>query len=194
MQAFYRYAIAAVWLLWLLYWIAAALHAKPVRARESAASRLSHMVPLALGVALFFANRLPVPWLNDRFLPRGIGWFGLAFCLTALGLAFSVTARAWLGGNWSGTVTLKQDHELIRTGPYGWVRHPIYTGLLLALLGSTLAIGEWRGLLALALITAAVLRRIAIEEAFLARQFGAAYCRYRAEVPALLPIPRRSAQ
>jgi protein-S-isoprenylcysteine O-methyltransferase Ste14 len=193
MQAFYRYAISAMWLLWLLYWIAAALHAKPVRARESTASRLSHMVPLALGVVLFLANRLPIPWLNERFLPRGIGWFWLAFWLTALGLAFSVAARVWLGGNWSGTVTLKHNHELIRTGPYGWVRHPIYTGLLLALLGSALVNGEWRGLLALALITAAILRRIRIEEAFLARQFGAAYRRYREAVPSLLPLPRRRA-
>ena len=87
-------------------------------------------------------------------------------------------------------VTLKQDHELIRSGPYRWVRHPIYTGLLLAILGSAIALGEWRGLIALVLVAAAVLRRIAIEERFLTQQFGAAYARYRAEVPALVPMPR----
>ena len=86
-----------------------------------------------------------------------------------LGLAFSVAGRVWLGDNWSGTVTLKQDHELIRSGPYRWVRHPIYTGLLLAILGSAIALGEWRGLVALALVAVAFLRKVAIEERFLAR-------------------------
>jgi protein-S-isoprenylcysteine O-methyltransferase Ste14 len=72
------------------------------------------------------------------------------------------------------------------------VRHPIYTGLLLAVLGSAIALAEWRGLIALALITAALLRKISIEERFLAQQFGVAYLRYRDEVPALLPLPWRS--
>jgi len=125
-------------------------------------------------------------------LPRTAGWFWLGFVLVALGLAVSVAARTWLGRNWSSMVTLKRDHELIRSGPYRWVRHPIYTGLLLAVLGSTIALGQWRGPIALALIAAAFLRKISIEERFLAQQFGVAYCRYRDEVPALLPLPWRS--
>ncbi len=96
-------------------------------------------------------------------------------------------ARVWLGRNWSGTVTLKQDHELIRGGPYRWVRHPIYTGILLALLGSAIATAEWRGPLGFALITISLLRKIKVEERVLTGQFGEAYTRYQAEVPALLP-------
>jgi len=88
-------------------------------------------------------------------------------------------------------VTVKLDHELIRSGPYRSVRHPIYTGLLLALLGSAIALREVRGFLGLALVALAFLRKIAIEERFLIEQFGAAYDRYRAEVPALLPMPER---
>ena len=134
-------------------------------------------------------QHVPMAWLAARFLPRVAGWFWLGLVLVALGLAFSVAARIWLGRNWSSMVTLKRDHELIRSGPYRWVRHPIYTGLLLAVLGSAIALGEWRGLIALALIIAAFLRKISIEERFLAPQFGAAYRGYRDEVPALLPQP-----
>ena len=89
---------------------------------------------------------------------------------------------------------MKQDHSLTRSGPYGFARHPIYTGLLTAILGSAIAQAEWRGFVALALITLSFLRKIVIEERFLTAQFGAAYARYRAEVPALIPwplVPRR---
>ncbi len=191
MQAFHQYSIPALWFAWLIYWCVAAIGAKATRRQESVASRLSHLLPLFLGVGLLASSHLAGPWLAVRFLPRATGWFWLGFSLVVLGLAFAVAARAWLGGNWSGTVTLKQDHELIRNGPYRWVRHPIYTGLLLAVLGSAIALGEWRALVGLALITVSFLRKIGIEEQFLTQQFGDAYTRYRAEVPALLPVPRR---
>ena len=85
-------------------------------------------------------------------------------------------------------VTVKHDHELVRSGPYALVRHPIYSGVLLALIGTTLAIGRWRGLPGLALIAAALLCKLTIEERFMSEQFGEAYARYRAEVPALIPF------
>jgi protein-S-isoprenylcysteine O-methyltransferase Ste14 len=151
---------------------------------------LSHIVPLAVGIALLATLHVPYAWLAMRILPPSAGWFWLGLALVVLGLACSVAARVWLGNNWSGMVTLKQDHELIRSGPSQVVRHPIYTGLLLAILGSAIALGEWRRVVALALVAAAILRKIAIEERFLTQQFGAAYARYRAEVPALVPMPR----
>ena len=190
MRAFHQYSIDVLWLAWLLYWCVAAVGAKATRRREGIASRLSHIVPLALGIVLL-SVRTPIDWLEARVLPRAEGWFWLGLCFVVLGLAFSVAARVWLGGNWSGTVTLKLDHELIRSGPYRWVRHPIYTGLLLAVLGSAITLGEWRGVIGVALIAAAFLRRIAIEERFLTQQFGASYARYSKEIPALVPMPWR---
>jgi protein-S-isoprenylcysteine O-methyltransferase Ste14 len=185
--------ILALWLVWLVYWFAASLTAKTTRRRESFASRLSHIVPLLLGTALLVSPRFAGPYLTMRYLPyvTHLVWYWSGFCLVAIGLGFSALARIWLGRNWSGIVTLKQDHELIRGGPYRFVRHPIYTGLLLAVLGSAIAMGEWRGLLGLALFTIAFLHKIRIEEQFLTEQFGPAYARYRAEVPALIPMMGR---
>ncbi len=191
MRAFYQYSITGLWIAWLSYWIIAAAGAKAIRRQEGLTSRLSHVVPLLLGLALLLPRHLPVAWLTIRILPPGIVWFWIGFVLVALGLAFAIAARAFLGGNWSGVVTLKQDHELIRAGPYRWVRHPIYTGLLAALLGSVIALGEVRGLIALALFTLALLRKIALEERLLTEEFGPVYGRYRREVPRLLPSPWR---
>jgi protein-S-isoprenylcysteine O-methyltransferase Ste14 len=186
-RLFYHQAFNVVWLVWAIYWCVAAIGTKRTRYRESVASRLLHIVPLLLGIALLVSPRIAGRLLSQRFLPVSATWFFVGFALTILGLGFSVYARFWLGGNWSGTVTLKDDHELIRGGPYNRVRHPIYTGILLAVLGSAIATGEWRGLFALALITAAFLRKITVEERVLTEQFGDAYRRFQAEVPALIP-------
>src|SRR5262249_31101443 len=153
----------------------------------------SHGVPLTAAAVLMASRRLPIDWLYARVLPASTAVAVSGIAMTAVGLAFSVWARLHLGGNWSGTITLKHDHTLVRTGPYRLVRHPIYSGLLLALLGSAIAIGEWRGLLAVALAWLALLRKASIEERLMRENFGADYERYAREVPALIPsIIRRS--
>jgi protein-S-isoprenylcysteine O-methyltransferase Ste14 len=191
MQTVYHNLISTLWLLWLAIWTVSAFRTKRVVRVENLASRLSHLVPLGIGVALLTSDHFGGPWLATRIYPRtdGTFWFGAA--LVAFGLSFAVWARLHLAGNWSGTVTLKQDHDLIRSGPYRLTRHPIYTGILLAILGTAIALAEWRGIVALALITLAFLRKIDIEEGFLTARFGEAYARYRAQVPALIPWLRR---
>lgn len=139
------------------------------------------------GITLLTFSRLAGAALGHRFLPRSAALFWIGAVLLLAGLLFSVAARRHLGGNWSSRVTVKQDHTLTRSGPYRLVRHPIYTGLLLAVLGNAIALGEWRGLVALALFCAAFLRKIQIEERFMLEQFGDAYMRYRKEVAALVP-------
>jgi protein-S-isoprenylcysteine O-methyltransferase Ste14 len=108
--------------------------------------------------------------------------------LTAVGLLFAVWARQYLGSNWSGTVSIKKDHQLITNGPYALVRHPIYTGVLLALVGSAMAIGEWRAVLGLALASLALWRKLRLEKHLLHRQFGETYQAYCQRVPALIPF------
>jgi protein-S-isoprenylcysteine O-methyltransferase Ste14 len=187
MTTSYPVLIPALWALWLVYWIVAAVGAKESRRIESVGSRLSHTVPLILGGALIGSPHILGGHLNQRFVPDTPTWNWAGTMLVAFGLAFAVVARIWLGRNWSSMVELKKDHELIRSGPYRWVRHPIYTGLLTALLGTVLAVGNWRAVLGLALIVVAVIRKLTLEERFMAEHFGDAYARYRAEVPALLP-------
>jgi protein-S-isoprenylcysteine O-methyltransferase Ste14 len=184
----YRWLFPFLWLVFIAVWIAMARGGKAVAERESVYSRLSHYLPLAIAIYLLAAPHVPIAVLDDRFVPL-ILWpvrFGAA--LTFAGIAFAIWARVWIAGNWSSDVTLKRDHELIVDGAYRWVRHPIYTGILVALAGTALAVGEWRGVLAVVLACAAYCRKLTIEEAVMRRQFGEAYARYAERVPALVPF------
>jgi len=184
----YRQLLNGLWLAWALYWIVSAYGTKRTRRRESLGSRLSHVLPLAAGTVLIAWPHLHLGhWLSRPLLPPGPMRFGGALVLVVAGLAFTVWARVYLGGNWSGTVTLKEGHELIRTGPYAWVRHPIYTGLLVALAGSAVACGELRAFAGLAVVAAAFVRKLRTEERFMRETFPEEYPRYCAQVPALLP-------
>jgi protein-S-isoprenylcysteine O-methyltransferase Ste14 len=179
-------AVALLWGGWALYWFVAAFAAKPVARRESVASRLAHLLPLAAAALLLGPRPMP-GWLETRFVGAGAALDLVATALVAAGLAFAVWARIALGGNWSGTVTLKHGHTIVRSGPYRWIRHPIYTGLLVAVTGTALARGDWRGLLALAVVVPALWRKLRLEERWLEGEFGAAYSDYRATTWALLP-------
>jgi protein-S-isoprenylcysteine O-methyltransferase Ste14 len=180
--------IAALWIGWLLFWIVTAIGTKKTETAETTGSHLSHFAPLVLGAALLVSPRLTPAALNGRFIPPSFVLSSIAAALVVFGLALAITARIWLAGNWSRVVTIKQGHELIASGPYGLVRHPIYTGLLIAVAGSALAIGQWRALCGLAIITAALLRKLSIEERLLLEHFGEGYAQYREKVPALIPF------
>jgi protein-S-isoprenylcysteine O-methyltransferase Ste14 len=184
----YHALLPVTWLCWALYWGLAAIGTKATTRRESAASRLVYTVPIALGALALFASHPLAGMLRRRFVPATAAWFWVGWAVTLAGLALAVAARMWLGRNWSGTVTLKKDHELIRTGPYAYVRHPIYTGLLLALIGTAIAIGQWQALVGVALVALALVRKMTVEERFMRDQFGEAYARYRARVRALVPF------
>ncbi len=184
----YRWLFPLLWIVFIVFWIAMARGGKAVAERESVYSRLSHYGPLAVGVYLLAAPRVPIFPLDARFAPLALWPVQLGAALTFAGIAFAIWARVWIAGNWSSDVTLKRDHELIVDGPYAWVRHPIYTGILVALAGTALAVGEWRGVLAVALAAGAFWRKLRIEEAVMRRQFGETYARYAARVPALIPF------
>jgi protein-S-isoprenylcysteine O-methyltransferase Ste14 len=176
-----------MWGGWLAVWNVMARSVKEAAQSEDPVSRLSHIVPLLVAAYLLVA-RVPLPLLNDRFAPLAIWPAALGAALTFAGLSFSVWARFVIADNWSSDVQLKRDHELIVKGPYRWVRHPIYTGLLLAFIGSALAVGEWRGVLAVAIVAASFWRKLKLEEQLMRRQFGETYARYAARVPALIPF------
>ncbi|MGH8233794.1 MAG: methyltransferase family protein [Rhodanobacteraceae bacterium] len=184
--------ITLLWILWLLYWSASALRGKQTVRRESSPSRLAHGLPLLIAAWLLLMHR-PDNWLGQYVEPSyswGLYYTGLA--LVAIGLAFTVWARVHLGRNWSGTITVKEQHELITCGPYRLVRHPIYTGMLLAFLGTAIAQDQWRSLLALVIVWLALWRKWRVEERFMQETFGDKYAGYCRRVPAVIPwkLPR----
>lgn len=154
---------------------------------EPASSRLARLVLMVCAIALLCLPRVPLPFFNERFLPLDTWTFWSGAAITACGLLFSVWARRHLGRNWSQAVTLKEDHKLITSGPYALVRHPIYTGLVLGILGSAVALGEWRGLVALALVFVALWRKLRLEEKWMREHFGESYEAYSRKVAALVP-------
>lgn len=184
----HHYLILGLWLAWLIYWLVASRGNKEVAQRESPASRASHGIPLMIGAWLMFAQRVPWPALNERFVPFAEWLFVAGAILVALGLAFSVWARVYLGGNWSGTVTLKRGHELVRSGPYRFVRNPIYTGLIVAFIGSALARGQWSSVLGVVIAFGAVWHKSRIEERVLHDAFGRQYDDYKRDTASLIPF------
>ena len=184
----YRYVFPAMWLSWALYWWLLSLDVKAPSRIEPVESRLLHVVPLLLAAYLLWVPKVRFSFLGERFLPSDEWPFWVGAALTAGGLLFAVWARHHLGRNWSGIVTVKRDHELITTGPYAIVRHPIYTGLLLAFVGSAIARGEWRGVLAVALVLFSLWRKLLFEERWMREQFGDGYEAYSRRVRAIVPF------
>ena len=179
---------SGLWLVWGAYWFISARGGKAVARKESAASRLGHLLPLFLAWYLLGANRLPGGFLCGPAWPATAASYWAGAALLSLGLAFSVWARLAIGANWSATVTVKEDHELVRTGPYRFVRHPIYTGLLLGFIGTAVARAEWRGVLAVAIVFIALWRKLKLEERWMGEVFGETYAAYKSEVAALVPF------
>ncbi len=183
----YKYLFQAMWLGFFAYWWAMSRNVKAAERLESMPSRFTRMALIVVAGLLLGLPRVPLQLLNEPVLPPSALCFWSGAAITAAGLLFSVWARQHLGGNWSQAVTVKEDHELIQSGPYGLVRHPIYTGLLLAFVGSAIARGEWRGLLATALMFVALWSKLRLEEKWMRAQFGESYENYSQRVSALVP-------
>lgn len=175
---------AAIWILFSIYWEIAAKNAAPEARSESPLSRGLHVFMVNFALLLLF---VPVPGLTKRYLPaaRSLVPVGLTMEISAFLLA--VWARRHLGRNWSGRVTIKVGHELVRSGPYRFVRHPIYTALLGMYAGSALVSGEWHALLGFVIAALAYWRKLRIEEANLALAFGANWADYCGSTRALFP-------
>ncbi|MBT2186252.1 methyltransferase family protein [Sphingobium nicotianae] len=184
-----RYVLMASWLLFMLVWLAFAFTNKRTIARETLAQRLGYFALMFIGVSLmahwpsgplarmaYFSVHRSGPLLH---------WLG-ALCGVA-GAALAIWARLTLGRNWSGTVTVKEDHELVTTGPYAVIRHPIYTALTLLFLGILFFFPSLRSLLGLAFIIASFWVKLRQEEALMLAQFPDAYPAYCAHTTRLIP-------
>lgn len=186
----YRYLLSALWIAWLVYWWISARDVKCTMRSEPLRSRLLHIVPLSIAAILLIGVSARASWFTRRLIPWAPWQFWVAALVTAAGLLFTVWARMHLGRNWSGLVTIKEDHELVTSGPYAWVRHPIYTGLLAAFIACGFARGDWRGVVAVAIAIAALWRKLRLEEQWMRERFGESYAAYARRVPALVPFWR----
>jgi protein-S-isoprenylcysteine O-methyltransferase Ste14 len=178
-----------MWIAWAALWVMWALRTKRARLRLNSADALTYMLPTAAGAYLCMARSGVLSqlglWRPDIPLIPWLMWLGAA--MTLAGLLFAIWARLYLGKNWSGMVTVKHDHELIRTGPYRLVRHPIYAGILLALTGTTLCRRNLWGFLGVALVWLGLWLKSRLEERFLVETFGAQYDVYRRTTGGILP-------
>jgi protein-S-isoprenylcysteine O-methyltransferase Ste14 len=182
-----------LWVIFALYWFIAARTAAKTTNRESLRSSLPRNAVLALAGALLFARWFSIGILGRRFLPASAYMQTAGVALTAAGLALAFWARYHLGRNWSSQITLKENHTLICTGPYRHLRHPIYSGILLALLGTVLTVGLYRALLGLLLAALAFWWKARQEDAWLARAFGEHFEQHRQRTGRLLPRWHHSA-
>lgn len=175
------------WMVFGLYWLVSAFNRKATKKRESYLQRSGYTILLILAFYFLFRPEAHYGWLGARFVPAIAAWQWLGVALTFAGTAVAIWARWHLGSNWSGVVTLKEGHELIRTGPYRAIRHPIYTGILIGLLGTMITVGELRGLIALAVAWLSFYVKARREESFLAEEFGPAFAEHQRKTGMFLP-------
>jgi protein-S-isoprenylcysteine O-methyltransferase len=176
------------WIIFLVVWVLTALSTKRSVYRESRTRRLRYSLLLVVGCFLLFrGHRLPYP-LNARLIPLWeiLAWAGAVLCIA--GLAFCISARLTLGRNWSGTITLKEGHELIERGPYRLVRHPIYTGMLAMFLAEVVVVGHVAAIAGLVLVFVSFWIKLGDEEQVMLKQFPDQYAAYQARVKRLIPF------
>lgn len=175
------------WALWGLSWVAASFWSARSVKCAAAGTTVSRIVTI-VGAALLFGGVYVWP---DAGLLWGIGTIGVVIlaALMLSGFAFAWWARLYLGRFWSSGITRKEGHQLVDTGPYALVRHPIYTGLIGAVLATAAAEASWLAVLGGALMALGLCLKAALEEQFLRQEFGpAVYDAYRRRVPMLIPF------
>ena len=181
------------WVVWYVSWGLAALWATPAAKRPGLRAQWPNLTVTTVGAAMLFlpAGRGGVLTLRLWQASGVPAWSCVG--VTILGFSFCWWARGHLGALWSGTVTIKRDHRLVDSGPYGLVRHPIYTGILAAAVGLVGLGGAPSGLLGLVLVTLGFAMKARLEEDILKSALGAAaYDAYAARTPMLIPWPWRA--
>lgn len=180
--------INGCWLVFVATWVIASVSTKRTVYRETSTQRLRYWVLLVIAyLLLFYGRRLPYP-LNLNVVPHLAAMAWTAAVLCAIGLAFAIWARITLGSNWSGVVTLKEGHELVERGPYRFVRHPIYTGILTMFFATALAQGHLSGFAGTLLIFASFWIKLRDEEQLMVRQFTERYAAYQQRVKRIIPF------
>lgn len=186
--------IIALWIAFWLSWVAASRWSSRVDKRVDVKREIGYRLAMIIG-GLMLA--VPAHGYVGPLRLWAVGWAEAWACafVIAIGFLFSWWARVHLGALWSGRITTKEEHRVIDTGPYAIVRHPIYTGILLAVYATAIAKGTVPGVAGAIVVTIGVWMKARLEEAWLSTELGAgAYGAYRQHVPMLVPFGPRGAQ
>jgi protein-S-isoprenylcysteine O-methyltransferase Ste14 len=182
--------ISGAWLITILVWIASSFSNKQAVRRQASGSRAAQICfGVFAGLLIWGPAHLRL-LSGPAVIPDSEAAHLAAFLLTLGGLAFALWSRFIIGRNWSAVVTIKQDHELIRSGPYAIVRHPIYCGFLTAVIGAAIERGTIEAFAGAAILAIIFRFKSELEEKFMIEHFGDAYRKYRMEVGAIIPFPR----
>lgn len=175
------------WIAFGVYWLIAARRVKAAQTTESPAYRIFRLLLLIITFTLLFAKWTAVGFLGPHFLSQKqlVAYIGFAFALTGLGVA--IWARVSLGQYWSDKIVLKVDHHLVRSGPYGRMRHPIYSGVLLGVAGSALVLDEWRGVVAFLLLLSNYMVKASREDKILEQAFPLDFAEHEKNAGFILP-------
>jgi len=177
-----------MWFATFAYWLAASFSVKKSLKKQSGTERIWYILSVLIAYSLLFGNYYHFSFLDMPILPQDEYWKITGLLLCTSGLVFAILARISLGENWSGRITIKENHELIQTGPYGITRNPIYSGFLLAFIGCSMSLGLLKGYLGIFFLVACILIKISKEEAYMLEVFGEKYRTYKTKVKKLIPI------
>ncbi len=183
----FRLLVIIPWVVFLVYWLIGAIKTRATRQQESFASRYAVLLIETLGYVLIFRESAGIGFLRNRVIPRNLAGPVIGSVLTWMGIGLAIWARYHLAEYWSARVTIKEDHQLIRTGPYARLRHPIYTGLILATIGSAMVIDRWRCVLGVFLVVTGYCFKANKEESMLTQQFGDAFLEHQKHTGFLIP-------
>ena len=180
--------LALIWIAWLISWVVASFWSGRTQKHVMTWDSRTYRIPILAGAILF------TPWTAQVLGETPLWQFGnggtyVLAALTLAGISFTWWARIHLGRFWSNAITRKEGHRVIDTGPYGLVRHPIYTGLIAGMLATGVAVGTVTAMLGAVLISLGMWQKARMEEGFLTNELGAdAYGPYCRRVPMLVPF------
>jgi len=176
-----------MWLAICLYWLVSSFSVKKTLKKQSGGQRITYLLAVLLAFCFLFEDYVKLDFLYRPILPQNDYWKMAGLILCAGGLLFAFSARIWLGKNWSGRITIKENHELVQSGPYRFTRNPIYTGFLLAFLGCSMSQGLAKGYIGILLLLAGLMLKISKEESYMQEVFGEQWQAYRRRVKRLIP-------
>jgi len=175
------------WIVFVLYWIVSAIRTRDTLQTESFASRYAILLIEVAGFVLLFRHSAGIGFLGNRFMHRTLASAIVGSILTWMGIGLAIWARYHLAEYWSARITIKEDHQLIRTGPYTRLRHPIYSGIVLAAIGSAVVIDQWRCVLGVCLALMGYCIKARQAETMLTQQYGDAFREHQKHAGFLIP-------